>query len=381
MRIISALILIICLAVLARSCFFTVGPTEYVYLTQFGQEVATYDGSDADQDAGLHICWPWPIQSVQRVDRRLQYFDLPPTEDPTRDESGVDQMLLIEVYVCWKIPDKKTVSKFLRRVGTSEQARAILTSEINGEVGAEISRISKSELINTEGPDVSWPTALGSLIGLLSDTSDLTGLTGAATTLYPGRTEGRVEVTMNRLRNQVISRLKDNLLENYGIELVDVRLRRFYHPPQVRQSIFERIKSERQKKAEEYRSEGEKARKKILSEAEEKSRTMVAEAKKFEQIKKGEAETTAIRIRNEAQVRDPEFYFFLKQMDNLQNILGEGKSVLLLSTQRKLFDLLFQPPATGTTNVTPSPSFDAPPKENQAEKRESAPNAKSGELQ
>src|SRR5215831_5510224 len=77
---------ILLLLMLLRLSVFTVDASEYAYLTQFGRHVATFDGGDAANDAGLHFCWPWPVQSVQRLDRRLQYFDLPGTELLTPDD-------------------------------------------------------------------------------------------------------------------------------------------------------------------------------------------------------------------------------------------------------------------------------------------------------
>src|SRR5687768_3910463 len=113
MRKLLIIILIILVVVLVRLSFFTVGPTEFVYLTRFGEHMATYDGADAVNDAGLHVGWPWPVMSVQRLDRRLQYFDLPATELPTRDadspdeglgsENRIDKMLIVEAYACWRI--------------------------------------------------------------------------------------------------------------------------------------------------------------------------------------------------------------------------------------------------------------------------------------
>ena len=79
---------------------------EYVYVTQFGRHVATYDGAN-DEQAGLHFKWPWPIESVQRFDHRLQYFDLPGAELMTRDAQGntIDKTLTVDAYVCWRIAD------------------------------------------------------------------------------------------------------------------------------------------------------------------------------------------------------------------------------------------------------------------------------------
>src|SRR4051794_34040985 len=91
----------------ARACVFTVDPTEFAYMTEFGRHVATYDGAQPE-DAGLHFRWPWPIQAVQRLDRRLQYFDLLETELLTHDVEGktVDKTLIVNVYVCWRIVDR-----------------------------------------------------------------------------------------------------------------------------------------------------------------------------------------------------------------------------------------------------------------------------------
>jgi membrane protease subunit HflC len=75
------------LAILMRLSIFTVDRTEFAYVTQFGKPVATLDGADP-AEAGLHFRWPWPIQSVRKLDRRLQVFDLPETELLTKDSKG-----------------------------------------------------------------------------------------------------------------------------------------------------------------------------------------------------------------------------------------------------------------------------------------------------
>src|SRR5262249_53108172 len=91
---------------LAWSCLFTVDRSEFVYLTQFGRPIATFDGA-TDSEAGLHVKWPWPIQSVQRLDRRLQVFDLPGAELLTRDtqRNTIDKTLTVDAYVCWRIAE------------------------------------------------------------------------------------------------------------------------------------------------------------------------------------------------------------------------------------------------------------------------------------
>ena len=100
-------------------CVFTVDRIEYVYLTQFGGAVATFMAARSEQ-AGLHFKWPWPIQSVQRLDRRLHYFDLPGAELLTRDpkRKTIDRTLTIDAYVCRRIADSAGVDSFIRSVGT-----------------------------------------------------------------------------------------------------------------------------------------------------------------------------------------------------------------------------------------------------------------------
>src|SRR5947209_9157197 len=150
-------ILILVFGVVAvRMSLFTVDPTEYVYVTQFGRHVATYDGSARDTDAGLHWRWPWPIQSVQRLDRRLQHFDLPAAELLTHDPDGktIDKTLTVEAYVCWRIlgkdDDASAVDRFIRRMGTPERARAILGQRLNSQLGALVGQMRMDELISDQ---------------------------------------------------------------------------------------------------------------------------------------------------------------------------------------------------------------------------------------
>src|SRR5262245_52403945 len=105
-------IIVLAATLLLRWSFYTVDASEYVYVTVLGRHVATYDGADAENGAGLKFGWPWPIQQVQRLDRRLQQFDLGAFEQLTQLGKTVDKILVIEAYVCWKIENEKAVDKF-----------------------------------------------------------------------------------------------------------------------------------------------------------------------------------------------------------------------------------------------------------------------------
>ena len=119
---------------LAATTPFTVDAGEYAYVTQFGRLVAVLDGNDPEQ-AGLHFKLPWPAQAVQRLDCRLQTFDLPEAEVLTRDPRGqtIDRTLTIDAYVCWRIDGADGADRFVRSVGSLEGGRLILAQRIGND--------------------------------------------------------------------------------------------------------------------------------------------------------------------------------------------------------------------------------------------------------
>jgi modulator of FtsH protease HflC len=296
--------------IVAPSTLFTVDRTEFVYLTQFGRRVAVFDGASADQ-AGLHFKWPWPVQAVQRLDRRLQAFDFG-TEVLTRDPLGntIDTRLSVDVYVTWRIAGSDGADRFLRSVGSVEEVRRILDQRVTSDLGAAAAEMELRDLFDTD----------------------------------PARVERQRDRLADRLLNGGAPSLRETALGEYGIEVVDVRLRRANHPPAVRDAIFARIRSERDKKVAEHESEGKRLADDILSSADREVREMRARAEGEAIRLRGNANAAADRIRSDAQAKDPQFYAFLKKLEEYQRILGDNKTMLLLSTHRELFDLLFSPP-------------------------------------
>jgi membrane protease subunit HflC len=331
----AAAVLVLLLA--ASSSFFAVDRTEFAYVTQFGRPIATYDGAS---DAGLHGKLPWPFQAVQRLDHRLQVFDLAGAELLTHDPKGktIDKTLTISAYVCWRIADADGVDRFIRTVGTPDRAEVILGQQISSRLGAEIGNMQLDDLISI-APYKQVEERMDDLNQRL---------------LGNGHPEPHSPAKGQSPFSPAES-LKENARRNYGIDLVDIRLRRFNYPPQVREAIFDRIRSERNKKAADYQSEGAQLAEDIKSQAEYEARTIVADARAAEQRLKGEADAKADQIRNQAQSKDVAFYTFLRKLDEYQRILGDKKTVLLLSSHRDIFDLLFKPPSPENGTATPKP--------------------------
>ncbi len=329
-KLILFLLLVAVLAVVAAALsVFTVDRTEFVYLTQFGRRVDVFDGAD-DARAGLHFRLPWPIQSVQRIDRRLQYFDLPGAELLTRDpkKNTIDKTLTIDAYVCWRIADADAVDRFIRKMGSVDHANSVLGQRLTSQLGAAVGKMELDDLISTD------------------EVGD-------------GKVR-RVDQKRDELRTILLDEgdqpLRETARKEWGIEIVDVRLRRTNHPPAVRQAIFDRIISEREKKSADYRSEGERQASDIKSESDRKVAEMRTEAEAEALRLRGQADAEADRIRSDAARQDPQFYAFLNKLEDYKRILGDNKTMLLLSTHRDLFDTLFNPPSP----AAPPPGRPAP---------------------
>jgi len=297
---------------LASTSLYTVDAAEFVHVTQFGRRVAVHDGG-APGEAGLRVKLPWPIQAVQRLDRRLQSFELPPAELLTNDGKGggIDRSLTIDATVCWRIAD---VDRFVRTVGSADGAQRLLAQRISSELGAAIGESEMEDLVSLE----------------------------------PGRVDRRRAALRTRLLDGGSPPLREVSEEENGIKVVDVRLRRTNHPERVREAIFDRIRSERAKKAADYSSEGERLAADVRSTAEREVARLKTEAEARAVELRGQADALSDRIRNEAALADPKFYAFLRKLEDYQKMFGDGKSTLLLSTHREMFDLLYNPPTPGT---------------------------------
>jgi membrane protease subunit HflC len=308
------------------SCLYAVDQAEYAYVTQFGRPAAIIDGAT---DAGLHTKLPWPIQTVQRFDRRLQLFDLPPAELLTHDPQGrtVDRTLTVEAYICWRIDGRDGVDRFVRTVGTPEQARAILAQRVTGRLGAVIGTLPLEEIVSvtdTAGSTARAERLRQKLVGPVGEDGDLRDLSRRA----------------------------------YGIELADVRIRRFNYPAAVRPEIARRIVSERLRKAAEYQGEGTRRAAEIASAAARDAAVIEADARAAEQRTLDRATVDADRLRNEAQALDPEFYAFLQKLKTYQRVVNDTRDVLLLSAKHELFDLLLKPPRpSGLNGASSSPGM------------------------
>jgi membrane protease subunit HflC len=301
-----ALLACLLLAFVAVRSAVLVDETESALVTDFGRIVAVYDGPDGP---GLHLKWPW--QSSRTVDRRLQVFDPPAREVITGDKRNLE----ISSYVAWRVTGPEL---FVKSVGTPESAEARLSERVSAALSDAIGRRSLATLASTD--------------------STLWGL--------------------DALADEVVAAVAPQARNELGIEVIDVRLRRFNHPVEVRPAVFDLIRSERKQAAAALRAQGEAEYQQITSRAERDRDTTLARAEAEAERIRGQADADAARIANEVHARDPKFYEFLRTLDAYRSILDD-KSIVVLSSTSPLLKLLTQGP-DGELNSGPAPVSASP---------------------
>jgi membrane protease subunit HflC len=285
----SAVTLIVMVAIgllLLNSVLFEVKEIEQVVITQFGKPVRVI------RKAGLCAKLPDPVQSVRRFDKRLLVYDVKPTEFLTADKKN----LILNMYMTWQIVDPM---KFLASVRERAIAEILLADVAIAEVGAAVGNVPLSAIVSTQPEKVIVDSIM-------------------------------VDVTENCRRRA---------LENYGIDVMHVKMQQLRLPEQNLESVFQRMRAERQRMAKKYRSEGEEEAIKIRADADKQRRTVLAQAYRESERIKGEGEAEAARIYAQAFSKDPRFYELVRTLQAYEKFLNE-KTTVVLSTDSDLLKLL-----------------------------------------
>jgi membrane protease subunit HflC len=310
---------------LAWRTLFFVDETEYIYVTQFGEPLRLYT------QPGLGIKWPY--QSLWRFDRRLQIYEPPPREMLTQDKENLN----FEWYDCWRIAGpaagkstevagaeaETSVRRFLQSLGGTQAAESRLEERIQAALAAEIGRTRLAQLVSLEPNGVA------------------------------------IEPIMAR----VTAGIRRAAAEQFGIDVVDVRLKRFNYPEAVKPAVYAEIRSERQRVAVQYRAEGESEKIRIESQATLARDRLLAQARREATRLRGEGEASAIEIYNAAHAQNPAFYQLLKTLETYRSILDEQTTVVL-SGDSPLLKLLTQglpDLPTESPHTLPSEASTAPP--------------------
>jgi membrane protease subunit HflC len=139
-----------------------------------------------------------------------------------------------------------------------------------------------------------------------------------------------------------VTEISNEKANTYGIEIVDVRIKRVDLPPENEKYIFDRMRAERERIAKQYRAEGQEESAKIIAETEREKTVILAEAYKTAQVLKGEGEAESVKIYAESFNQDPEFYKFYRTLEAYRKTFKD-KTTVLLSTDSEFLKYLTKP--------------------------------------
>jgi membrane protease subunit HflC len=280
---------------------------EQVVLTEFGQPVG-----EARTSPGVYVVMPWYV--VHRFPKQMLRWDGDRAQIPTKDK----RFIWVDATARWRIVDPL---KFLQSVRNREGAMTRLDDVIDSAVRQTISEHNLIEAVRPDPRPIDLPAAA-------------TG-SGEELTVKKGR-----EV----LQHEIVQRAGPLTKAEYGVELVDVRLRRINYIEAVQANVFNRMIAERQKVAEQYRSEGAGRSAEITGSMERKLKEVRSTAYRQSREIEGTADAEATRIYAEAYGQDPEFYGFLQTLELYPKALGtgraEGKTHMVLGTDSELLGYL-----------------------------------------
>ena len=306
----SILVLLVIIVLFAAT--YVVREWEQVVITQFGDPVG-----DPVTAAGLHFKLPF-VQEVNRFEKRILVWDGEKGQITTRDK----RFIWVDTTARWRIKEPLT---FLQAVRTERGAQTRLDDILDGATRDIISGHNLIEVVRLTNRVLDLPPE-----------EEEEAETSFQATTEEGRV--RIEQGRDRLVEAILERARGMGLE-YGIELIDVRIKRINYVEAVRTTVYTRMISERQRIAERYRSIGKGLKAEIDGQRMREEKKISSEAYKKAQEIVAKADAEAARIFADAYNRDPEFYGFWRTLKTYENTVGQN-TTLVLSPDSELYRYL-----------------------------------------
>jgi membrane protease subunit HflC len=308
----------------ATGVFYTIDETEQVVITQFGKPIGNAINADENvSQAGLHLKLPF-IQQVNRFHKNILEWDGPSKEMTTRDKLYI----VVDTFARWRIEDPL---KFFQSLRDTRTALSRLDDIIGSETPNVVARHDLIEVVRSDKARVPE-----------KDMSLEATAAGGAESLIAGLSKLPPITTGRQALEKEIFKAASEKVKIWGIELLDVRIKRLNYKSGVIDKIYDRMKSERMQIADRFRSEGSGEAAKIDGKRERDLQRIESEAYRQVEEIKGQADAKASQIYSTVYGEDPlaaEFYSFVKTLDTYRATLGRD-STLVLTTDSDLFRLL-----------------------------------------
>lgn len=277
---------------------YIVNEGQQVVITQFGEPIG-----EPVVKAGLRFKIPF-IQQANYFEKRILQWDGYPNQIPTKDK----KYIWVDTTARWKIVD---ALKFLQSVSNETGAHARLDDIIDSATRDFVTSHNLVEVVRDSNRLLKERQA--------ESMDDLE---------FSGEDLEEIKVGREALTRGILKEAS-RLVPQYGIELIDVRIKRINYVEEVQRRVYERMISERKRAAERYRSEGRGKRAEIEGQVEKELNQIRSEAYRKAEEVKGKADAEAIKIYADAYNKDPEFYSFVKTLDTYRNTVDENTTVIM----------------------------------------------------
>ena len=303
---IFVVLVILVIAAFGSGALFIIDETKQVVITQFGKPVGQPISS-----AGLHFRTPF-VQQAHYFEKRILNWDGDPNQIPTKDK----KYIWVDTTARWKIID---ALKFLQSVGNEMGAQGRLDDIINSATRDAVTNHLLVDAVRDSNR--------------ILESKEL-----GEDAIFADEALERIEVGRQQLTRAILEKTKV-LAPQYGIEIVDVRIKRVNYVEDVRNKVYDRMIAERKRAAEKYRSEGQGKSAEISGQVGKELKQITSEAYRQAQGVVGKADAEAINIYAQAYSQDPDFYSFLKTLETYQKTIDE-KSTIILTTDSDYYKYL-----------------------------------------
>jgi membrane protease subunit HflC len=280
---------VLLLAAVASMSLFTVDQRRYAMVLQFGEVKAVVT------EPGLHVKLPL-VQNVRQFDRRLLTIDTP---EPERFITSEKKNVLVDHFIKWRIVDPQQY--YITMGGDETRARTRLLQTVNATLREEFGQRTVHDVVSGERDKVM----------------------------------------------EIVRTKTDRDARTFGVEIVDLRLKRVDLPAEVSESVYRRMEAERKRVANNLRSEGAAIAERIRADADRQSELIIAEAYRESQRIKGEGDAEATRIFNEAYGRDPDFFSYYRSLEAYRESFARRDDVLVLDPSSSFFKYFKAPQPAG----------------------------------
>jgi membrane protease subunit HflC len=294
---------------------------EQAVLLQFGRIVASH------RDAGLKLKTP-VIDRVVKFPKKILSWDGAAQRIPTEE----NQFIWVDTTARWRIDDPQL---FYESVTSTNQAASRLDDIIDSEVRKTISRNPLTEAVrNSDVINEIERRNVFATVGADSEIDDSVIVDTFTQVTYPAINKGRTE-----LSDEVLTEASRLLIQQFGIELIDVVIRQIKYSDDLTESVFNRMIADRQQIAQAFRSDGEGLKAEWLGNRERERLEIISEAERASKVIRGQADAQAAAIYADAYNVDPEFYAFFKAIEAYRSLLPNFQKTL--STEAEFFDYLY----------------------------------------